>query len=52
MFRTINLIELEDVCKNIKNKPDFNNVSINVILYNWNNVGNIIPNIVKVGKYQ
>ena len=33
-FCATNLIELKDICKSMKNKLDFNNIFINIILDN------------------
>ena len=40
-FRAISLIELENICRNMKKKKD----------YNWNTVGNILLRIISVGDW-
>lgn len=45
-FRSITITELKNTCKSIKKKPDFNNVNINLILENWNLIGDKLLNII------
>ncbi|XP_075167997.1 uncharacterized protein LOC142240182 [Haematobia irritans] len=41
-FRTINMNELLTICKQLKNKPDFNHVSTTIIFDNWDKIGKMI----------
>lgn len=45
-FRAISLTELKNVCKGLKEKPDFNKVSIKIVLDNWNIIGKNMLNII------
>lgn len=45
-FREINLQELKNICKDIKNKPDFNNVSMKLVMDNWEIMGEIMMKII------
>lgn len=45
-FRAITILELKNICKSLKNKPDYNNVSTKILLDNWNITGNILLEII------
>ena len=45
-FRAISLLELKNICKTIKKKNDYRRISNNLILDNWDLVGNILLEII------
>lgn len=45
-FHMITTIELKNICKSLKKKDDYNKVNINIILDNWDVMGNILLNII------
>lgn len=45
-FRAISLQELEIICKNLKNKSDFNRISKKILLDNWNVTGQYMLKII------
>ena len=44
-FRVISLSELKNICKTFKKKNDYKGISSNLILDNWDLVGNILLEI-------
>ena len=44
-FRAIALLELKNICKTIRKKNDYRRISNNLILDNWDLVGNILLEI-------
>ena len=47
-FRAITTQEIKNICNSMKNKTDYNNVTIKMILDNWNISGTKIPNIINM----
>ena len=45
-FRALSLLELRNICKTIKKKNDYRRISNNLILDNWDLVGNILLEII------
>ena len=45
-FRAMPLIELENICRNMKKKKDYRRISTDILLDNWNTVGNILLRII------
>ena len=45
-FRKINITELENIAKHMKNKPDHECVSNKIIIDNWNVLGNVLLRII------
>ena len=45
-FRVISLLELRNICKTIKKNNDYRRISNNLILDNWDLVGNILLEII------
>lgn len=45
-FRAVTIQDLQNICKNMKNKPDFNNVTIKLIMDNWNIIGKSMREII------
>lgn len=39
MFRAISLEKLRNICKDLKDKPDYNKISTKMLLNNWNIIG-------------
>ena len=47
-FRAITTEETKNVCKSMKNKKDYNNVTIQIIVDNWNILGTKIRDIINM----
>ena len=45
-FRRIGIAELENIVKQMKNKPDHESVSNKIIIDNWNIIGNVLLRII------
>lgn len=45
-FRAITIVELKNICKKLKKKPDYNNVSTKIILDNWDIIGHFLMDII------
>ena len=45
-FRAISLMELEDICRNVKKKKDYRKISAGILLDNWNTAGSILLRII------
>ena len=45
-FRAISLLELKNICKTIKKKNDYRRISNNILLDNWDLIGNILVEII------
>ena len=39
-------MELENICRNMRKKKDYRRISIDIVLENWNTVGNILLRII------
>ena len=47
-FRAITTQEIKNICESIENKPDYNNVTIKIIVDNWNILGTKIRDIINM----
>ena len=45
-FRAVSLIELENICRNMKKNKDYRRISTGILWDNWNTVGNILFRII------
>ena len=47
-FRAMTTEEIKNICKIMKNKPDYNNVTIKIIVDDWNILGARIRDIINM----
>lgn len=45
-FSAITILELKNIVKDLKNKPDYNKISTKIILENWNTTGKVLLKII------